>query len=37
MNVELKDPFYLDGSAVQIISGSIHDVRVVPEYWRDQL
>ena len=37
MNVELKDTFYLDGSPVQIISGSIHYFRVVPEYWRDRL
>ena len=36
MNVELKDTFYLDGSPVQIISGSIHYFRVVPEYWRDR-
>ncbi|MCR4580600.1 MAG: beta-galactosidase, partial [Treponema sp.] len=34
---EIKDKFYLDGQAIQIISGSIHYFRVVPEYWRDRL
>lgn len=34
---ELKDTFYLDGEPFQIISGSIHYFRIVPEYWRDRL
>ncbi len=34
---EIKDTFYLDGEPFQIISGSIHYFRVVPEYWRDRL
>ena len=34
---EIKDTFYLDGKPFQIISGSIHYFRVVPEYWRDRL
>ncbi|MBO5277888.1 MAG: beta-galactosidase [Lachnospiraceae bacterium] len=34
---EIKDNFYLDGKPFQIISGSIHYFRVVPEYWRDRL
>ncbi len=29
--------FYLDGKPFQVISGSIHYFRVVPEYWRDRL
>lgn len=33
----IKDNFYLDGKPFQIISGSIHYFRVVPEYWRDRL
>ena len=32
-----KDGFYLDGKPFQVISGSIHYFRVVPEYWRDRL
>lgn len=34
---EIKETFYLDGKPFQIISGSIHYFRVVPEYWRDRL
>ena len=34
---EIKDNFYLNGSPMKIISGSIHYFRVVPEYWRDRL
>ncbi len=34
---EIKDTFLLDGKPIQIISGSIHYFRVVPEYWRDRL
>ena len=34
---EISDKFYLDGEPFQIISGSIHYFRVVPEYWRDRL
>ncbi|MBE5795254.1 MAG: beta-galactosidase [Clostridiales bacterium] len=34
---EIKDAFLLDGQEVQIISGSIHYFRVVPQYWRDRL
>lgn len=34
---EVKDKFYLDGKPFQIISGSIHYFRTVPEYWRDRL
>lgn len=33
----IKDNFYLDGKPFQVISGSIHYFRVVPEYWRDRL
>ena len=29
--------FYLDGQPFQIISGTIHYFRVVPEYWEDRL
>ena len=29
--------FYLDGEPFQIISGTIHYFRVVPEYWEDRL
>ena len=32
-----QDNFYLDGKPFQVISGSIHYFRVVPEYWRDRL
>lgn len=34
---EIKETFYLDEKPFQIISGSIHYFRVVPEYWRDRL
>ena len=34
---EIKDDFYLNGEKFQVISGSIHYFRVVPEYWRDRL
>lgn len=34
---EIKDIFLLDGKPFQIISGSIHYFRVVPEYWQDRL
>lgn len=34
---EIKDTFLLDGKPFQIISGSIHYFRVVPEYWQDRL
>lgn len=37
MTFQVKDNFYLDGNKFQIISGSIHYFRVVPEYWRDRL
>lgn len=36
-NFEIKDDFYLDGARFQVISGSMHYFRVVPEYWRDRL
>ena len=35
---EIRDNgFFLDGQPFQVISGSIHYFRVVPEYWRDRL
>ena len=34
---EIRDDFYLDGQPFQVISGSIHYFRVVPEYWEDRL
>ncbi len=34
---EVKEDFYLNGERFQIISGSIHYFRVVPEYWQDRL
>lgn len=34
---EIKDTFLLNGKPFQIISGSIHYFRVVPEYWQDRL
>ena len=34
---EVKDKFYLNGKPFQIISGSVHYFRIVPEYWRDRL
>lgn len=35
--IEIRDRIYINGEAVQIISGSIHYFRVVPEYWKDRL
>lgn len=35
--IEIKDKFYLDGEPFNLISGSIHYFRVVPEYWEDRL
>lgn len=32
-----KDGIFMNGEKFQIISGSIHYFRVVPEYWRDRL
>lgn len=37
MMFEIKDTFYLNGEPFQIISGSFHYFRTVPEYWRDRL
>ena len=37
MRFEVRDTFYLDGEKFQILSGSIHYFRIVPEYWRDRL
>jgi len=34
---EIKDQFYVNGEPFQIISGSIHYFRVLPEYWEDRL
>ena len=34
---QIKDKFYLNNQPFQIISGSIHYFRVVPEYWKDRL
>lgn len=34
---EIKDDFYLDGKPFQVISGSIHYFRVVPQYWEHRL
>lgn len=34
---EVRDKFYLNGEAFQIISGAVHYFRIVPEYWRDRL
>lgn len=34
---EIRDDFYLNGEKFQVISGSIHYFRVVPEYWHDRL
>lgn len=34
---EIKETFYLNGEPFQILSGSIHYFRIVPEYWRDRL
>lgn len=35
--IGIKDEIYVNGEKLQIISGSIHYFRVVPEYWRDRL
>lgn len=36
--LEVKDGgYYLDGKPFQIISGTIHYFRVIPEYWEDRL
>ena len=32
---EIRDDIYMNGEKFQIISGSIHYFRVVPEYWKD--
>lgn len=32
-----NEQFILNGEPIQILSGSIHYFRVVPEYWRDRL
>lgn len=37
MKFEIKDTFYLNDQPFQIISGSIHYFRIVPEYWRDRM
>lgn len=34
---EIKDTFYMNGKPFQILSGSIHYFRIVPQYWRDRL
>lgn len=34
---EIRDTFYLNGKPFQILSGSIHYFRIVPQYWRDRL
>lgn len=34
---EIRETFYLDGEPFQILSGSIHYFRVMPQYWRDRL
>jgi beta-galactosidase len=34
---EIRETFYLDGEPFQILSGSIHYFRIVPQYWRDRL
>ena len=33
----IDDKFYLNGEPIQLLSGSIHYFRTVPEYWRDRL
>ena len=33
----IEDTFMLDGQPFQILSGTVHYFRVVPEYWRDRL
>lgn len=35
--IEITDEIYIDRKKFQIISGTIHYFRVVPEYWRDRL
>lgn len=35
--IDITDDIYIGGEKVQIISGTIHYFRVVPEYWRDRL
>ena len=35
--IKITDNFYINGEKFQIISGTIHYFRVVPEYWRDRL
>ena len=37
MTFEIKNEFYLNNKPFQIISGSIHYFRTVPEYWQDRL
>ncbi len=32
-----KEQFFLNGEPIQILSGSIHYFRTVPEYWRDRI
>lgn len=34
---EIREDFYLNDEKFQVISGTIHYFRVVPEYWRDRL
>lgn len=34
---EIKEDFYLNGTPFQVISGSIHYFRVVPDYWEHRL
>lgn len=34
---EIKEKFYLNDKPFQIISGSFHYFRTVPEYWRDRM
>ncbi len=33
----IEDKFYLNGNPIQLLSGSIHYFRTVPEYWHDRL
>lgn len=35
--VDIREHIYIRGEKTQIISGSIHYFRVVPEYWKDRL
>lgn len=35
--ITITDNFYIDGKPLQIISGSIHYFRIVPEHWQDRL